>query len=78
MKYKTKILSVSVYQEDENPFFGEGATHIRLDDEGAGEFIVMSQSNDNSTVGVVNFDPESWNDIINAVKTLLDNNVIIK
>lgn len=36
-------LKYSVFPKDENPIFGEFATHISIDDEAAGGFIVIEQ-----------------------------------
>ncbi len=73
MKYKQTIITISVHPEGVNPVFGEGSTHISLNDEGGGVFLQMSQSDDNSENGVVRFDPDEWDEINAAVKTLLNN-----
>ena len=43
MSYKSLSMKVSVYQEGNNPIFGEGVTHVSLDDEGGGAFILLEQ-----------------------------------
>jgi len=49
------------------PIFSERAMHVEIDDEGAGEFLVLRQSDE----GKVTFDPEEWPAIQQAVATLL-------
>ena len=40
---ETLITQINIYPKGENPFFNEGVTTIRLDDEAAGMFIIMGQ-----------------------------------
>lgn len=37
------VIAISIHRDTENPLFGEGATHMRLEDESAGGFFVISQ-----------------------------------
>jgi len=73
MKYKQTIITISVHPENVNPIYGEGSTHISINDDGGGIFIQMSQADDNTENGVVRFDPDEWDEIDAAVKTLLNN-----
>lgn len=41
--YKTIPLKYSVFPEKENPIFGEFSTHISIEDEAAGGYIVIEQ-----------------------------------
>jgi hypothetical protein len=43
MKYKTTITTVSIHSENVNPVYGEGVTHLCIQDEGAGPFITLTQ-----------------------------------
>jgi hypothetical protein len=45
MNWKTTVMCYSVHTDDDSPVFGETATHVRLDDEAAGPYIVISQAN---------------------------------
>lgn len=45
-KIKTAVTSYSLYLEGDNPIFGESALHVKVDDEGAGPFLVIVQEND--------------------------------
>jgi hypothetical protein len=72
MKYTQTIIAISVHPVGANPIYGEGSTHIRLNDEAGGYFIEMSQSDDNTENGVIRLDPDEWDEINAAVKTLLN------
>jgi hypothetical protein len=72
MKYKQTIIAISVHAEGVNPIFGEGVTHVQLNDEAGGYFIELRQCDDTSENGVVKFDPAEWDELNAAVKTLLD------
>jgi hypothetical protein len=43
MKYKTTITRISIHPENVNPVYGEGVTHLCIQDEAAGPFITLSQ-----------------------------------
>jgi hypothetical protein len=70
MVYKTTTLMVAVHPEDDNPVFGERATHIRVEDEGGGSFLVISQSHDNIQPGEIRVDFEELTKIHEASKML--------
>jgi hypothetical protein len=76
MKYKQTIIAISVHAEGVNPIFGEGVTHVRLNDEAGGYFIELQQSDDTSENGVVKFDPAEWDELNAAVKSLLNNALV--
>ena len=46
MSYKTIPLKYSVFYKDVNPIFGEQTTHISIDDDAAGAFVVLEQCTD--------------------------------
>jgi hypothetical protein len=54
---ETIVTSVFIVQKGE-PIFAEGATRVEICDEGAGEFVVVSQPSETKT-GIA-FDPEHW------------------
>lgn len=60
-----------MYPSDQPEIFGERATIISLDDEGAGEFLVIKQQADimnaNQTLRI---DPEEWEYLKKAVNEL--------
>jgi hypothetical protein len=49
---KKVFTAVSVFPEGENPVFSEQATHIRIEDEAAGPFLVISQPNDRAWIRI--------------------------
>ena len=43
MKYKSTIIKISIHPENLNPVYGEGVTHLCIEDEGGGPFLALSQ-----------------------------------
>ena len=43
---KLTVTEIAVHKEAESPIFGDLVTHVKLDDEGAGVFIKITQHND--------------------------------
>lgn len=76
MKYTSTILSIAVHPENDNPVFGEGSTHIRIEDEAGGPFIVLSQSRDDSQSGEIRLDFEEVEMITDVIYTLKTQPVI--
>ena len=70
MKYETRITRLTVAPEKE-PIFSDQATHIEIEDEAAGEFIVIRQVRDSIQSGEVAIDREDWPSIMSAVETLM-------
>lgn len=68
-KLKTKTLSYSVYREGDSPVFGESATHVCVDDESGGPFIVLKQSTEGQ---VLRFDLDELIAVTEAAKKLMD------
>lgn len=69
---KTTILSVSVHRDTENPIFGEGATHVSIEDEAGGGFITLKQSNDSAEMGLLRLDLDELDAIQAAARMLID------
>jgi hypothetical protein len=68
MDYETKIYSLIV-KPVSKPIYSEQATIIRMDDEGAGPYIVIEQqSRDSSKVSI---DCEEWPHIRAAIDQML-------
>jgi hypothetical protein len=44
---KLTVTEIAVHKEGESPIFGDIVTHVKLDDEGAGAFIKITQHNGN-------------------------------
>jgi hypothetical protein len=60
------IIEVAVHYKQINPIFGEGVTHVRIDDEAAGGFIVLKQDDKE-----LRFDLEELEEVIIAARELL-------
>lgn len=43
MKYKSTIIRISIHPENVNPVYGEGVTHVHVQDESRGPFLTLSQ-----------------------------------
>ena len=70
MSWKTKPLTVSVYLEDDNPVFGESATHVSVDDDAGGEFIILTQSTDDGDMKL-KFDIEELRLVLEVAENLM-------
>ena len=66
---KTMPLGFSIYSEKENPIFGEGVTHVMIDDEAAGPFIILKQYTDEGTMEI-KLDFSEVDPVFNAIKEL--------
>lgn len=49
----------------------ERCTVVRLDDEGAGAFIVLDQSGHSAHLGKIAIDPDEWETLCQAIETML-------
>lgn len=63
---------VSVFRKGINPIFGEGVTHIRIEDEAAGPFIIISQNDDE-----IRLDEDEIQTVADAALKLLNDSRII-
>jgi len=43
IEYKTTILKIAISSGDQNPVFGDGVTHVEIDNEAGGGYLVLSQ-----------------------------------
>lgn len=71
MKYLTTRLTLSVHRSTENPIFGEGCTQVRIEDEGAGAFVVLSQVTDNQGEQTLRLDLEELEAVLTAAQQLM-------
>lgn len=58
MKYEARITDIAVVLTGE-PIWSEFSTTVSITDEGAGEFVSVSQSNKDNT-NKISFDAEEW------------------
>jgi hypothetical protein len=68
---KITPIGMSVHLPDESPIFGEDATHVIVDDDAAGPFIVLRQFTDNSKLGEVRLDIAELEAVLRAARRLL-------
>lgn len=66
---KLTVTEVSIHKEDESPIFGKSTTIVKLEDEGAGTFIKITQYNGND-VDVLRLDFEEIEPIMKAIEML--------
>lgn len=43
MSLMATVIAISIHPETENPIFGEGVIHMRIEDEAAGGFLIITQ-----------------------------------
>ena len=66
-------LGTSVHQHDENPIYGETATHVMLDDDSAGAYFVLKQTGEHAKDGEVRLTLDELEAVYQAAKDLLEN-----
>lgn len=66
---KLTITEVTIHPEDQSPVFSELATKIRLEDDGVGQFISITQDTD-SGVATIRLDFEEFDCLLLAVNML--------
>jgi hypothetical protein len=64
-KYTTRTTQITVLPAGD-PIFSEMATHISIEDEGEGEFLVLDQDK-----GKIAITPEEWPELKGAIEVLL-------
>lgn len=65
-------IEVSVHRAQDNPIFGEGTTKVRVEDEGGGSFIVLTQTSEESE-GKLRFDLDELECVVKVAKELIAN-----
>ena len=65
----TTPIKVAVHRRGDNPIFGECATHVSVDDEAAGPFIVL-ESNAGHESGL-RIDPDELEAVVVAARQLI-------
>lgn len=66
-------IATSVHQHDDNPLFGETATHVMLDDDASGAYIVLKQTDEHAKVGEVRLMRDEMQAVYQAAQDLLGN-----
>lgn len=67
---KMTTLEISIHPENENPVFGNGSTLIRMDDDGAGSYLVIKQETDDYGSNEIRLDFEEVEKLVEAVNIL--------
>ena len=69
MNYETRITQITIVPEKE-PQFSEAATTVSIEDEAAGEFVVIKQ-NASTANGTSAFSPKEWPIIRDAIDRMI-------
>ncbi|MDD2978298.1 hypothetical protein [Aquabacterium sp.] len=69
-KYLITPLVVSIHPEDKNPVFESGVTHVCIEDESGGAFVVLRQQGDYLKPGEIRLDFEELELIATAAADL--------
>ena len=69
--YITRITRISIMPED-GPIFAEQCTHVEIDDEGAGELVIVRQQSARVDVKPqsIQIEPDEWPAMCEAIETL--------
>lgn len=68
---KTTPIAMSVHPDDQSPIYGEGATHILIEDESGGPFLILRQQHDQIKPGEVRFDWDEFEQVVLAARALM-------
>ena len=69
MEYKITPIAYSVHSSKENPIYSETATHVKMEDEGGGPFVVLTQ--DGSEEKEIRVDVEELEKILETSRMLI-------
>jgi hypothetical protein len=70
MKYETRITRLTVGLEGKE-IYDPSMTHIEIEDESGGEFLVLTQHpDDRGGEQTLRFDPKEWDAVVDAVEQL--------
>lgn len=73
MNYQTRITRLTIAPQGE-PTFSESATHLEIDDEAAGEYVLIKQQLENvdgDTNQTIFIEPDMWPAFRDAIDTLM-------
>ena len=70
MSYETRTLKIAVCVKGE-PIFHEGVTTIEITDEASGEFLTITQCNDEVDPGSIKIDSDEWPHIRAAIDKMV-------
>lgn len=67
--YDFVCIKTSVFFKEKNPIFGEGVTHISIEDEASGPYLVISQESETG-MSSIKVDVDELEIILEAAKKL--------
>lgn len=67
---KATVIAISIHADNENPIFGEGVTHLRINDEAGGGFFELSQCDGKD--GIIILNPEELYLLAEEGKKMMD------
>ena len=70
MKYEKRVTKLTVLPEGER-IFSEAATDIVIQDEAAGEFVEVIQSDDSAEMGTIKIMREEWPILREAIDEMI-------
>ncbi len=68
-KYEVRILTL-IHGPVESALFSEGTTKISIDDEAAGEFVVIEQQ-ESTEQGIIKISPDEWPTLRTAINQMI-------
>lgn len=68
--HHARVAALAVVYTRENCLFAETTTHVRLEDEAAGEFVVVEQTG--CDLGKIHIDPGEWPVLRQAIDRMID------
>jgi hypothetical protein len=71
--FKMTPITIAIHKENDSPVFGETATHISLEDSGAGCFLKITQFPDTSASNEINLEFEELELLTQAAEKLREN-----
>ena len=77
-KYISTIMSVSVHHEAVDPSYGEFNIVVRVEDEGAGPFLVLEQPQSRGANQKISVDYDELLAVVQAAKMLMEQTYIEK
>lgn len=70
----TKTTRMTLMHEDDPTVFSPRATHVSIDDEAAGEFVVVEQCDaDLPQLGQIRVNPEEWKTLRDVIDNMVAN-----
>lgn len=74
MKMKKRAatpIGIAIHVDGQSPIFGESTTHVLVDDEAGGLYIVLRQMHDDIKPGEVRLDMDELEEVVRAARRLM-------